>query len=43
MTRTYYQRVQFGGNLPAFRGPALQRGYGLGGLFKGQFEHLLQY
>ena len=35
MTRTYYHRVQFGGNLPAFRGPALQRGYGLGGLFKG--------
>ena len=32
MTRTYYQ---FGGNLSAFRGPALQKGYGLGGLFKG--------
>ena len=32
MTRSYYQ---FGGNLPAFRGPALQKGYGLGGLFKG--------
>ena len=32
MTRTYYQ---FGGNLSAFRGPALQKGYGFGGLFKG--------
>ena len=23
------------GNIPAFRGPAIQKGYGIGGLFKG--------
>jgi len=33
MTRTPYYHQGFG--LPAFRGPALQKGYGLGGLFKG--------
>lgn len=26
---------QFGNGMKAFRGPAMQRGYGLGGLFKG--------
>ena len=39
----YYlnQVKQKGGNLPAFHGARLQRGYGLGSIFKGLF-HLQQ-
>ncbi|MED5363038.1 MAG: hypothetical protein VX790_02535, partial [Bacteroidota bacterium] len=29
---------QYGGNLPAFHGVRVQRGYGLGGLLKGLFR-----
>ena len=31
----YYPTWQYGHGLKAFRGPTMQKGYGLGGLFKG--------
>ena len=34
----YRQSSQHGGNLPAFHGARVQRGYGLGGLLKGLFR-----
>ena len=30
----YAQALQRGGNVPFYRGPVLQRGYGLGSIFK---------
>jgi len=35
MKTTFYYPQQYGGALPAFRGGVMQRGYGIGGIFKG--------
>ena len=33
--------MQYGNGLPAFRGAVLQRGYGVGGLFRGLFKSVI--